>query len=524
MIPNTDIPISRPHPTQDIDDHTKENNSDEIDYLLVTALSDPTHRFFILKLDLELEHFLRNHHIQMLEFPPMSTFQRLIVHRVANYFKLGHNVSGNPNNTRRPVILHKTQESKIPVLRLSEFIVQEEVTQKKVKILARNPSPAPRVIAQPPAAKIAVNPQRIQPKRRNKVIVSDSPPVEEAPSVTSEQSKTLTRREVDYAKARARIFDEPFNEEDYIIIPDSPEPTNTKLDATPTVIVKNTETPKLDTTPTVIVKNTETPKEKPISVAVDVKKTDHPVNLSPKSISEPLLRNFNSQESTPEQPITSLPESNLSHSSRVGWHPSPGVSAHGTHPQGHISPDFSNFRSWNVPANYPQQMYGQAIHPVFPVQGNFPPGVPPNHNFPLPFPPNFSPQNPYGALYSPTNFSGTLPGPSHDFGCGEYVPRNGGMYAPRVGKPHYNFSEVQPGCPVEPEKKVPTHILELVDIRREIPSNDVGIEDLRNRGANLKKIGPAGPFIVVFKSDSAAVDALANCTRSNYFRLVRWSG
>ena len=56
MIPGTDVP--RASNKEDQTQH--ETNSDEIDYLLVTALADPGHRFFILKLDLELANFMKD--------------------------------------------------------------------------------------------------------------------------------------------------------------------------------------------------------------------------------------------------------------------------------------------------------------------------------------------------------------------------------------------------------------------------------------------------------------------------------
>ena len=106
----------------------------EIDTLLLSALNDPNHRRLILKLDLELQKFIETPMYDrfqfissivfitndlyftrpgFLEFPPLASFQRLIIHRVASYFRLAHIVGGNKNMAKRPVILHRLRTSRM---------------------------------------------------------------------------------------------------------------------------------------------------------------------------------------------------------------------------------------------------------------------------------------------------------------------------------------------------------------------------------------------------------------------------
>jgi hypothetical protein len=110
----------------------------EIDPFLSNALNNPRDRFTILKLEKDLGAFLSDTRYGFvgplffgsfspinvlsfsfmhlfsrvrLDFPPMTSYQRLIVHRVAQHFKLGHTVV-DFDGARRAIILFKTPETK----------------------------------------------------------------------------------------------------------------------------------------------------------------------------------------------------------------------------------------------------------------------------------------------------------------------------------------------------------------------------------------------------------------------------
>lgn len=589
VIPGTDIPIS----LQNTSEQQTQNDlapSDEIDFLLVTALRDPTHRFFILKLDRELENFLRDQTIHVLEFPSMSTFRRLIIHRVANYFKLEHHVSGNPNISRRPVVLLKTPNSQIPVLRLSELTTQEEQIQKKVKILNRtNPSKPPTNSVLPPSTSpmnpiahnspnaISVktrpvspqsaNTQRTsQPPKRKKVIVTEFPSEKESSEETISDSKVLTQREVDYAKARARIFDEPFNEDEYTIIPDpvSPDIKQTPQ-LTPSQPLSSTHNPSsssqdldlndIDKKFNTLSMHTANqpssgkdiqenvhviPQKYPMQPPRQVPGESNDHNLS-RPYSEPRLSQVNSTMFTQDNfGGFSTPQDRISSQNPTVWNGPSNYHQNASsqvpnNMRDRLSPDHFHSRTWN-PSH--SQVNAGAGFPVFstfsPPQGDYrhqvPPGMVPVsvfqdvrtvQQFPVGYAPPTYPYPPHH-----------VPSPQNNFNVFRNMnPNDQHMRSPyspttrRVGKPVlYDFSETTPANPVDPVREVPPHILELAELNPQTPKDDPGIEEIRRRGATIKKLGNNGLFIAIFKSTSQAIELRDASPITNNFRLVSWSG
>lgn len=108
-----------------------------MDPFLLSAIHNPRDRITVLKLDQDLEKFVKDSRLVLLtvlegccglvqvwcthyaycrqvrlELPPMSSYQRLIVHRVAQYFRLDH-TAVDLDRERRGIILHKTPDSKV---------------------------------------------------------------------------------------------------------------------------------------------------------------------------------------------------------------------------------------------------------------------------------------------------------------------------------------------------------------------------------------------------------------------------
>jgi len=79
--------------------------------------------------------FLSSNHYK--KFPQMSSYQRMLVHRVAAYFGLDHNV----DQTGKSVIINKTSNTRIPEQRFCEHLKDEkgEESQKRF-ILKRDNS------------------------------------------------------------------------------------------------------------------------------------------------------------------------------------------------------------------------------------------------------------------------------------------------------------------------------------------------------------------------------------------------
>lgn len=83
----------------------------EMDEFLLNALNNPRDRLTLLKLEQQLELFVLDETKNKLEFPPCSSYHRLILHRVAAYFRLQHVVVDV--DSKRRVVLYKSPESRM---------------------------------------------------------------------------------------------------------------------------------------------------------------------------------------------------------------------------------------------------------------------------------------------------------------------------------------------------------------------------------------------------------------------------
>jgi len=167
----------------------------EVDQFLLSALANPRDRLTILKLDHDLAKFMKETQLFRLEFPPMSSYQRLIVHRVAQYYKLDHTVVDIEGG--KGIVLTKNQDSNIPQIRFNNLIERPEnsSTPKTVKIMRRQT---------PEGKKTNTEETTSTPNKPMKVMTS-----------VAFKDRTLEEREEEYAKARARIFGD-LKPEDFI--------------------------------------------------------------------------------------------------------------------------------------------------------------------------------------------------------------------------------------------------------------------------------------------------------------------
>ncbi|CAH1757448.1 11896_t:CDS:10, partial [Entrophospora sp. SA101] len=180
-------PSSSPTPNHLLDDDdelTPEQSAhlNEIDFntgldgFLLAALKSPKDRLFLLKLDQEMERFIIDENRSRLEFPPMNSYQRLIIHRVAQYFKLSHVV----DTSGKAVVLYKSIETQIPILRFSDLLEQEddEKPEKSVKIM----------------------------RRQQQRSINPNDPDNNNCEAGERKILSIEEREAAYLKARARIF------------------------------------------------------------------------------------------------------------------------------------------------------------------------------------------------------------------------------------------------------------------------------------------------------------------------------
>lgn len=152
---------------------------------IVDCLSTPKDRLFLLHLEKDLIEFIEDDSRDLMEFPSMTSYHRMLLHRVAAYFGLEHNV--NPSG--QSVIISKAISTRLPKMRFVDLLpsgLSREETASPKLILKRNTVPeVPEVETTQPAVKPTHG--------------SDS----------MKKSKTMAEREAEYERARARIFSQP---------------------------------------------------------------------------------------------------------------------------------------------------------------------------------------------------------------------------------------------------------------------------------------------------------------------------
>ncbi|XP_053531390.1 cAMP-regulated phosphoprotein 21 isoform X2 [Ictalurus punctatus] len=152
-------------------EYTDSTGIDLEEFLITTLKSSPRDRLMLLKLEQDMTDFMTDNYSYK-KFPQMSSYHRMLVHRVAAYFGLEHNV----DHSGKAVIINKASNSRIPEQRFAEH-VQEERTEEKRSILKRDNS---------------------QEKEDNQLRM---PRLKE-----QMRSKSFEEREEEYQKARERIF------------------------------------------------------------------------------------------------------------------------------------------------------------------------------------------------------------------------------------------------------------------------------------------------------------------------------
>ncbi|XP_026054289.1 R3H domain-containing protein 1-like isoform X3 [Carassius auratus] len=158
-------------PSQDYTDSTGVNLHE---FLVNTLKNNPRDRMMLLKLEQEILDFISNIESQKRKFPPMTSYHRMLLHRVAAYFGLDHNV----DQTGKSVIINKTSNTRIPDQKFSEHIKDDKTDDfQKRYILKRD------------------NSSLDQDDGRLRMRLKDD-----------RRSKSIEEREEEYQRARDRIF------------------------------------------------------------------------------------------------------------------------------------------------------------------------------------------------------------------------------------------------------------------------------------------------------------------------------
>ncbi|XP_038870568.1 R3H domain-containing protein 1-like isoform X1 [Salvelinus namaycush] len=155
-------------------EYTDSTGIDVHEFLVNTLKNNPRDRMMLLKLEQDILDFISNNESQKRKFPPMTSYHRMLLHRVAAYFGLDHNV----DQTGKSVIINKTSNTRIPDQKFSEHIKDDKTDDfQKRYILKRDNSSSDK----------DDNMMRMRLKE-------------------DRRSKSIEEREEDYQRARDRIF------------------------------------------------------------------------------------------------------------------------------------------------------------------------------------------------------------------------------------------------------------------------------------------------------------------------------
>lgn len=137
---------------------------------------------FLLKIEQELTQLVKDGSRDAHRFQPMTSYNRMLVHRVAAFYGCEHNIEKNEQGTG--IVVSKTKNTRIPELRFNDYIKDElETSEPKKLILKRDSASAD----DPNGDGIERSPDR---------------------QTGVEKGKSFEEREELYSRARARIFNQ----------------------------------------------------------------------------------------------------------------------------------------------------------------------------------------------------------------------------------------------------------------------------------------------------------------------------
>ncbi|NWI84333.1 R3HD2 protein, partial [Pitta sordida] len=155
-------------------EYTDSTGIDLHEFLVNTLKKNPRDRMMLLKLEQEILEFISDNNNQFKKFPQMTSYHRMLLHRVAAYFGMDHNV----DQTGKAVIINKTSNTRIPEQRFSEHIKDDKNSEF---------------------------PQRFILKRDDTSMDRDDNQIR-LPLQDGRRSKSIEEREEEYQRVRERIF------------------------------------------------------------------------------------------------------------------------------------------------------------------------------------------------------------------------------------------------------------------------------------------------------------------------------
>ncbi|KAG9340636.1 hypothetical protein JZ751_021192 [Albula glossodonta] len=147
----------------------------------------------LLKLEQDILEFINDDNNQYKKFPQMTSYHRMLLHRVAAYFGMDHNV----DQTGKAVIINKTGNTRIPEQRFSEHIKDERNMDFQKKFILKRDDAS-------------------MDKDDNQPICPSIPLQIRVPLQDGRRSKSIEEREEEYQRVRDRIFARESSQNGYI--------------------------------------------------------------------------------------------------------------------------------------------------------------------------------------------------------------------------------------------------------------------------------------------------------------------
>ncbi|XP_016402073.1 R3H domain-containing protein 2 [Sinocyclocheilus rhinocerous] len=165
-------------------EYTDSTGIDVHEFLVNTLKNNPRDRMMLLKLEQDILEFINDENNQYKKFPQMTSYHRMLLHRVAAYFGMDHNV----DQTGKAVIINKTSNTRIPEQRFSEHIKDERNMDFQKKFILKRDDAS-------------------MDKDDNQIRV---------PLQDGRRSKSIEEREEEYQRVRDRIFARESSQNGYI--------------------------------------------------------------------------------------------------------------------------------------------------------------------------------------------------------------------------------------------------------------------------------------------------------------------
>ncbi|KAM9524570.1 R3H domain-containing protein 2 isoform 9-T18 [Salvelinus alpinus] len=165
-------------------EYTDSTGIDVHEFLVNTLKNNPRDRMMLLKLEQDILEFINDDDNQYKKFPQMTSYHRMLLHRVAAYFGMDHNV----DQTGKAVIINKTGNTRIPDQRFSEHIKDERNLDFQKKFILK----------------------------RDDVSMDKDDNQIRVPLQDGRRSKSIEEREEEYQKVRDRIFARESSQNGYI--------------------------------------------------------------------------------------------------------------------------------------------------------------------------------------------------------------------------------------------------------------------------------------------------------------------